>query len=105
MCPGEAAALCWIRDHASGGVPIQPMPWVTLNPANGRVGFFDNTVACFTPGLTGHPVHAGHWGETPDFGSTMNLWATFIRPETPDDWRRDLLRATGVRYILFTQKH
>ncbi len=105
MYAGEIAALSWIREHAPAGAPVQPLPWVTINPVNGRFGFFDNTVACFTPGLTGHPVHAGHWGETPDFGRTMNLWATFQRSDIPDQWRQDLLRSTGVRYILFTQKH
>lgn len=105
MYVGERAALDWIRDHAPAGVPVQPLPWVTLNPQNGRYGFFDNTVACFTPGLTDHPVNAGHWGETPDFGRTMNQWATFVRPDTTAEWRRDLLLRTGVRYVLFTQKH
>jgi hypothetical protein len=69
------------------------------------VAFFDNTVACFTPGLTGHPVNAGHWGETPDFPKAMNRWAAFIDPRMTDDLRKELLRSTGVRYILFTQKH
>ena len=52
-----------------------------------------------------NPVHAGHWGETPEFGKTMNRWARFVRPDTPDDERRKLLRESGVRYLLFTQKH
>jgi hypothetical protein len=105
MYRGEVDALDWIRLHAPKGAAIQPLPWVTLNPVNGKYGFFDNTVACFTPGLTGHPVNAGHWGETPDFPRTMNLWATFLRPDTPDQWRKDLLQSSGVRYVLFTQKH
>lgn len=102
---GESAALDWIRQHATVGAAIQPLPWVTVNRANGKYGFFDNTVACFAPGQTGHPVHAGHWGETPDFGKAMNRWATFLRPDTPDQWRQDLLRSSGIRYVLFTQKH
>jgi hypothetical protein len=105
MYAGERAALDWIRDHTPPGVSVQPLPWVTINPQTGQFGFFDNTVACFTPGLTDHPVNAGHWGETPDFGRTMNQWATFVRPDTTAEWRIDLLRRTGVRYVLFTQKH
>jgi len=105
MYRGEAAALDWIRQHTPAGAPVQPLPWVSLHPRTGAFGFFDNTVACFTPGLTGHPVNAGHWGETPDFPRAMNLWATFQKPDTPEDWRRDFLLRTGVRYVLFTQKH
>jgi hypothetical protein len=103
--PGEAAALDWIRRNAPAGAAVQPLPWVSIDPSRGSFGFFDNTIACFTPGLTGHPVNAGHWGETPDFARAMNQWATFVKPDTPDEWRRNLLRQTGVRYVLFTQKH
>lgn len=105
MYAGEVAALDWLREHAPEGVAIQPLPWVSRNPDNGRIGFTDNTVACFAPGLTGHPVNAGHWGETPDFGKTMGRWAQFVRSEAPEEYRQTLLRETGVRYILFTQKH
>jgi hypothetical protein len=105
MYPGEITALNWIREHAPAGVPVQPLPWITINASNGKLGFFDNTVACFTPGLTGHPVNAGHWGETPDFGKAMNLWATFQRPDATDEWRRTLLQTSGVRYLVFSQKH
>jgi len=49
-------------------------------------------------------VDAGHWGETPDFGSQMGKWLRFLMPNTPDAWRRDLLLETGVRYVVFSQK-
>lgn len=103
MYAGEVAALGWIRAHAVAGVAIQPLPWIDLAPG-GQVAFTDTTVACFAPGLTGHPVNAGHWGETPRFGETMGQWRTFMLPTTTDEERADLLRRTGVRYILFTQK-
>jgi hypothetical protein len=101
---GEVAALSWIKEHAPADAAIQPLPWIRLQPDR-RIGFFDTSVAVFTPGLTGHPVHAGHWGETPDFGATMAKWVHFLKPNTPDEERVALLRETGVRYILFTQKH
>jgi hypothetical protein len=101
---GEIAALGWIKDHVPTDAPIQPLPWIKLQPDR-RIGFFDTSVALFTPGLTGHQVHAGHWGETPDFGATMAKWVHFLKPNTPDEERLDLLRETGVRYLIFTQKH
>ncbi len=103
MLPGEHAALTWIRHNVPREAVIQPLPWIAVSP-DGPSGFVDTTVACFAPGLTGNRVHAGHWGETPDFGATMGLWARFLMPNTPDDWRRDLLRQTGARYLVFSQK-
>jgi hypothetical protein len=100
---GEIAALLWLRDHAPEGAALQPLPWALYE--GGKVGFFDTTLACLTPALTGHPVHAGHWGETPEFGRTMGDWLAFTLPRMPDEARRDLLRRSGVRYLLFTQKH
>ncbi len=105
MYSGEVSALKWVRDKLPAGVPVQPLPWVTPDPQTGQFVFLDATVASFTPGLTGHPVHAGHWGETPSFAKNMSLWAKFLHPDTPDEWRRNLLRMTGIRYLIFTQKH
>ena len=104
MYAGEVAALDWIQRNAPKGVPIQPLPWITLTP-EGKVAIADTTVAAFAPGLTGHPVNAGHWGETPDFPEAIGRWRQFLLPNTTDDMRVQLLRATGVRYVLFTQKH
>jgi hypothetical protein len=103
MMPGERAALEWVRSNVPRDAVVQPLPWIAVSE-EGRAGFVDTTVACFTPGLTGNRVHAGHWGETPDFGGTMGLWSRFLMPGTPDAWRRDLLRQTGVRYLIFSQR-
>jgi len=101
---GEVAALNWIRENAPPNAPLQPLPWITRTD-DGKVAFFDTTVAALAPGLTGHPVHAGHWGETPDFGRTMGEWQRFLLPNTTDTQRKDLLRRSGVRYVIFSQKH
>ncbi len=100
---GEIAALEWIREHTPEGTRVQPLPWIRIDAAN-KVSFIDTTVACLTPGLTGRPVNAGHWGETPNFGETMGRWRTFVLPNTTDEARRQLLEQTGVRYLVFSQK-
>jgi hypothetical protein len=102
MMPGERRALDWVRDNVARGVVVQPLPWIAVGN-DGRTGFVDTTLACFVPGLTGNRVHAGHWGETPQFGSTMGLWSRFLMPDTSDEWRHDLVRRTGVRYLIFSQ--
>lgn len=103
MFAGEAAALGWLREHALPGVPIQPLPWIAKT-ATGKIAFVDTTMACFAPGLTGHPVDAGHWGETPSFGPAMLQWVKFMRLTTSNKDRLALLRQSGVRYVIFSQK-
>lgn len=103
MLRGERSALDWIAAHAPGEAVVQPLPWAAVGP-DGRPGFVDTTVACLAPGITGRAVDAGHWGETPDFGASMNRWLRFLLPDTPDAWRKELLRSTRVRYLIFSQK-
>lgn len=103
LLPGEVKALEWLRSHAEPGAAIQPLPWVMVGE-DGRVGFSDTTLACFAPGLTGRAVNAGHWGETPDYGRAMGNWVRFLLPATEETWQRELLRETGVRYLVFSQK-
>ncbi len=100
---GEVSALDWISRHAPDGAPVQPLPWIVPGP-DGRAAFFDYSVACFTPALTGHPVNAGHWGETPDFFDAMRRWARFMEPGAPEASRLAQLRGSGVQYVLFSQK-
>ncbi|MBU5612483.1 hypothetical protein [Geomonas azotofigens] len=101
---GEVSSLDWVRSKTPPQSVIQPLPWIALDPSTGKYEIFDYTLACFTPGLTGHPVHAGHWAETPDFMKKMALWSRFLQPDTSEEWRRDFLRSTGVKYVLFSQK-
>lgn len=100
---GEIHALAWIRRNAPADAAVQPIPWIAVAP-DGAVGFVDTTVACLAPGLTGHPVNAGHWGETPEFATTMGRWVQFLLPRTSDATRRDLLRESRIRYVIFSQK-
>lgn len=100
---GEVAALRWIRQHGEPGTSIQPLPWV-VSGADGRAAFFDYSIACFAPALTGHPVNAGHWGETPDFMTRMMRWAQLTEPSTTSTQGAALLRESGVRYVVFSQK-
>ncbi|NLH99191.1 MAG: hypothetical protein GX446_06830 [Chthonomonadales bacterium] len=103
MLPGERAALDWVRRNVERDVIIQPLPWIAAGE-DGRLVFADTTLACFAPGLTGNAVHAGHWGETPSFGATMGEWVRFLSPGVEDAQRLEMLRRTGVRYLLFGQK-
>ena len=102
MHAGEVAALDWLRRNTPPGVPVQPLPWIGVT-ADGKAAFFDVTAACFAPGLTGRPVHAGHWGETPRFKDAMSDWANFLHPMTTPEWRREFLRRTGVRFVILTR--
>ena len=99
LMAGERKALEWLREHAKPGTPIQPLPWIPV----GGAGRLDTTMATFAPGLTGLPVAAGHWGETPAFGDAIREWNRFTLG-LPVETAAELLRRTGVRYITFSQK-
>jgi hypothetical protein len=110
--PGEIEALNWITVHVPRNVAIQPLPYVYHTPpdANGRRGIAttDMSVACFTPGLTGHHVYCGHWGETPDYsepnGGKLSELSHFATPRTTDEQRIALLKKMNVGYLIFSQK-
>jgi hypothetical protein len=99
----ESSALEWIREHTPTDSPVQPIPWSEMTD-KGEVFLSDITLATYSPGVTGHPVHLGHWGETPDFAGKIESWIQFMQPTTTDEWRQSFLRGTGLRYLLFTQK-
>jgi len=132
MYRGEVQALDWLRKNARPGAAIQPLPWVEVadvdelgGDRNGpvdrrgrhllRIGVpslsgkmyvvFDTTVACFAPGLTGHFVDVGHIGESPDYFKKTVVWSLFATPVMSGEFRLNLLRESGVKYLLFSQKH
>ena len=98
LMAAERQALDWLRKNAAPGTPIQPLPWIPV----GGTGRFDTTMSAFAPGLTGLPVHAGHWGETPDFDGSIRKWGRFAAG-MPAEEAAELLRQTGVSYIVTSQ--
>jgi hypothetical protein len=60
--------------------------------------------AAFAPCIAGRPVDMGHYCESFRYAQKKRAWLAFLDPATPDDSRRNLLRQTGVRYLLFSQK-
>jgi hypothetical protein len=112
--PGEIEALHWLAAHTSKADAVQPLFWIAgywrderdlqAGAPPAKVGVTDMTLAVITPGEIDRRVYTGHWGETPDFGSTMSAMIGVLRANTPDDVRRDLLRRMGVRYLVFSQK-
>jgi hypothetical protein len=105
---GEIEALEWIDRHVPKAVAIQPLPYLELTSpdADGhrKIAAKDMSVACFLPGLTGHKVYCGHWGETPYYGDKLKELQNFARPQTTDQQRIDLLRHMKVGYIVYSQK-
>ncbi len=101
---GEVKALRWVREHGAAGAALQPIPWLAESEG-GRVAVTDISLALYAPGLTGRPVHCGHMGETPDFQEKLLSWARFALPGETDASRRDWLRRSKVRYLIFSQKH
>lgn len=108
MESGENQALEWITRHVPAGEAVQPLPWLALvqTPAGRmQIAPYDMTLACFTPGMTGHPVYCGHWGETPDYGAKLQDLTNVLLARTTDSDRLALLRRMRVSYLVFSQKH
>lgn len=51
-------------------------------------------------GTTGAYTYSGHWSETPDYGRRRNETTRFFLKGTPDDYRAQLLQATGANYVV-----
>lgn len=101
---GERKALAWIEQHAPADAAVQPLPWIGFKD-DGAYYMLDLTLAGLAPSLTGRAVHAGGWWMTPRGMERLADWVRFQLPETPGEWRRELLRDSGVRYVVFSQKH
>ena len=106
---GELDALEWISRNAPPDAAIQPLPWVTRVPTDQpdrvRLSMSDMSLACFTPGLIRRAVYCGHWGETPDYAAKLDSLTKLMRPNFPDDQRRELLAAMKIKYVIFSQKN
>jgi hypothetical protein len=93
-----------LRMYGRGNVPA----YVVLG--NERIGphyaaVFDTSAACFAPTIAGRPVHVGHIGESGVYYSPLIWrWGQFATAQWTDAQRLAWLQATGVKYIIFSQK-
>lgn len=101
--PGEIEALEWVRDHSPASDALQPLPWI-VQAGERSLRPYEESLACFAPGLIDRRVYCGHWGETPNFGSKLKDVMDLELATTTDAARRALLRRMGVRYLVFSQK-
>ncbi len=107
LLSGEVAALNWIRHSLPAGAAVQPLPWVKVfigANGQGHLAATDMTLACVMPGLTGHAVWCGHWGETPEYGPKLGDLMRFALPQTTTASRMALLLRIKVSYLIFSQK-
>ncbi|MBI2844391.1 MAG: hypothetical protein HYX78_13415 [Armatimonadetes bacterium] len=78
-------AFRWLRDNTEPDDTVLAFP----------------DVARFVPAVVGNRVYYGHWSETPDYGDRIREWMMFVDVSTPDEWKREYLRRTGARYIIY----
>ncbi len=88
----------WLRTHTPSDTAIVGFP----------------TLCAALPGFAGRTVWAGHWGETPQYGTKVSEFAHFTEADTPDSERRAFLAQTHAQYLFypnnvsaadFTDKH
>jgi len=92
--PGEWDAIQYIAKNTPIDAPILAQPFQAL----------------YIPGVTGHPVWAGHWSETPKYAekkiAEYNSFAK-ARPaelyprDQVDDFRKKFLTETKCQYLLY----
>lgn len=94
LSSGEWDAFQYIGSSTPSGAPIVTIPVLGL----------------YIPGLTGHPVWAGHWSETPDYAKRIAAYQHFSENEpdaTPDmqgeldGERKAFLQSTRAAYLLY----
>jgi hypothetical protein len=103
LLAGEYRSLLWLRANTPPGTSIQPLPWLIHHPDTGLYST-ETAAAAFAPSITGRPVDLGHYCESFHSAEKLRAWTTFLDPAAPDSFRRDLLRRSGVRYLMFSQK-
>jgi hypothetical protein len=54
----------------------------------------------YAPGLAGTRVYLGHWAETIHFREKLAAYARFLRADTDEAERPDLIREHGITYVL-----
>lgn len=97
----EVDALAWVRKNTPPGAVVQPVPFVDKRMK--LSAGLDNTVALFTPGLTGRAVYAGHWAETPDFDQRIADVQRLTRPSTIPKDTVAALDASGIAYFIYSE--
>jgi hypothetical protein len=83
--PYQLDSLTWIEDHAPQNAALVGQPFYCL----------------YIAALTGHPVWAGHWSETPDDPGKIAEFNVFADTATPDNDRRAFLASTGAQYLYY----
>ncbi len=61
----------------------------------------DPTLCAALPGFAGRSVWAGHWAETPQYGTKVSQFARFADTETSDSERRAFLAGTHAQYFFY----
>ncbi len=99
---------------------IGALEWLQKNTESDDAVLTSRELAIFVPAISGNCVYYGHWSETPDFDTKYREWLAFADGsrdtewqnrwqrmglsdplQSPDNWRRELLAKSNVKYILY----
>jgi hypothetical protein len=80
---------------------LQTYQWIEVNtPPKAAVAGFP-PLCLYLPARTGRAVWAGHWGETPDYGSKIGQFVDAMNSTTTDSDRQAFLTSTAAQYLLY----
>jgi hypothetical protein len=88
LSPGFIGGLDYLRDQVPQNAPVLSIPFY----------------ATYVPGFTGHAVWAGHWSETPNYGTRVQELIEAFDVNTPEPARMAFLQSTKCQYLLYLTK-
>jgi hypothetical protein len=80
------------------------MKWLEANTARDDVVLADFEIGNYVPAVSGNTVFIGHSPETINFWEKWDLVKRFFSADSDDNYRREFLRASGVKYIIYSWK-
>jgi hypothetical protein len=100
---GEFDALNWVKWHTPSDSIVQALPRVALSD-QGAIFAQDATLQYYVPCLTLRHEYVGHWSLTPQ--AEAREFNLLIGSSTVNDPSDSIarLKATGINYIIFSQK-
>jgi len=82
----------------------EAIEWLKSNTKRENVVLADYEIGNYVPAISGNTVFVGHSPETIDFWGKWALVKRFFNEDASDEFRKEFLRTSEVRYIIYSWK-
>jgi hypothetical protein len=80
------------------------MKWLEANTERDDIVLADYELGNYVPAISGNVVYIGHSPETINFWGKWSLVKNFFNADTDDKFRKEFLRVSGTKYIIYSWK-